>query len=60
MYSEVMDSIQITARVPASLVARLDKFAAEHHWSRSTAIQLLLDQGLDEKEAAQSGSQKAG
>lgn len=46
MYSEVMESIQITARVPASLIPRLDRFAAEHHWSRSTAIQLLLDQGL--------------
>jgi metal-responsive CopG/Arc/MetJ family transcriptional regulator len=60
MYSEVMDSIQITARVPAGLVARLDKFAAEHHWSRSTAIQLLLDQGLDEEDAAQADSGKDG
>ena len=45
MYYEVMDSVQITARLPEELVAWLDKFAAEHHWSRATAVRVLIERG---------------
>ena len=41
-----MESMQITAKVPRELVERLDRFATEHRWSRATAIQALLEQGL--------------
>lgn len=48
VYDGVMDmeSMQITAKVPRELVERLDRFATEHRWSRATAIQALLEQGL--------------
>ena len=42
-----MDSVQITARVPPELVTRIDKYAAEHRWSRATAVQVLIERGLE-------------
>ncbi len=45
-----MDSIQITARVPEELVTRIDKYAADHRWSRATAIQALIERGLEAHE----------
>jgi hypothetical protein len=55
MYNEVMDSVQITARVQPGLVERIDKFAAEHRWSRAIAIQVLIERGLsaDQQEEQQ-------
>jgi predicted DNA-binding protein len=47
MYYEVMDSIQITARVPRELVERLDRFAGRTHRSRAGSIELLLEKGLE-------------
>lgn len=45
-----MDSTQITARVPTELVKRLDKYAAQHHWSRAVAIRLLIEHGLEQEQ----------
>ena len=49
VYHEVMDSIQITARVSPELVARIDKYAADHRWSRAAAIQVLIERGLEQE-----------
>ena len=43
-----MSSTQVTARLPDELVEQLDQFAGEHHWSRATAIQVLIEQGLQQ------------
>ena len=45
-----MDSTQITARVPTELVERLDKYAAEHRWSRAVAIRVLIERGLEQEQ----------
>ena len=50
MYDEVMESIQITARVPRELADRLDRFADRTHRSRAGAIEFFLEQGLDREE----------
>jgi len=40
-----------------SLVARLDAYAAGHHWTRSTAAAVLVERGLDAEEQDQGKDQ---
>jgi hypothetical protein len=45
-----MDSIRtqkISVNLTPEQVARLDSYAARHHWSRSTAAAVLIDSGLN-------------
>jgi metal-responsive CopG/Arc/MetJ family transcriptional regulator len=38
-----------------SLLSKLDAFARENHWTRSTAAAVLIEEGLDEQEEDQDG-----
>ena len=37
---------RLTVTIPADLVPRLDRYAADHRWSRSTAVTALIEEGL--------------
>jgi len=50
-----MGSVQITARVPESLVTRIDKYATEHRWSRAGAVNSLLEYALTSLETEGDG-----
>jgi len=45
-----MDAVSRTEKISVNLtpeqVAALDRFAAENHWSRSTAAAVLIERGL--------------
>ena len=41
---------KITAVLTPTAAARLDAYRERHHWSRSTAIAVLVEQGLDRDE----------
>jgi metal-responsive CopG/Arc/MetJ family transcriptional regulator len=36
--------------LPPTLADRLDRYAEDHRWSRSTAIEVLVEKGLDKQE----------
>jgi metal-responsive CopG/Arc/MetJ family transcriptional regulator len=45
-----MDAIRterVTVNLAPDLLARLDRYAQEHRWTRSTAIVVLIERGLD-------------
>lgn len=35
-----------TVVMPPALLARLDRWAAQHNWTRSTAMVVLIERGL--------------
>ena len=38
---------RFTVGLPPALLAKLDEYAADHRWSRSTAVAELIERGLD-------------
>ena len=38
---------RVTANITPELAARLDLFAEQHRWTRSTAVAVLLERGLE-------------
>jgi metal-responsive CopG/Arc/MetJ family transcriptional regulator len=38
---------KISVSLAPSVLVRLDAYAAEHYWSRSTAIAVLVERGLE-------------
>ena len=44
---------RITVNLTPSLIERLDRFAAGHRWSRSTAVAILIEQGLPVEDEAE-------
>ena len=49
---------RVTVTIPADLVPRLDRYAAEHRWSRSTAVTALIEEGLPEQDQDASAEQE--
>ena len=43
-------SVKISIVLTPSAAARLDTYARRHHWSRSTAAAILIENGLTEAE----------
>jgi metal-responsive CopG/Arc/MetJ family transcriptional regulator len=43
-------SAKISIMLPPSLVARLDAYARKSRWSRSNAVAVLVEEGLDAQE----------
>ena len=46
-----MDAIRtekISVNLTPELAARLDRYAASNHWTRSTAAAVLIEQGLNQ------------
>jgi len=41
---------RITVNLPPDLLERLDRFAEEHRWTRSTAVAVLIEQGLAQQD----------
>jgi len=41
---------KISVNLTPSVLARLDRFAQERVWPRSTAAAVLIEQGLDEED----------
>jgi metal-responsive CopG/Arc/MetJ family transcriptional regulator len=39
---------KISVNLTPEMAARLDRYAARNHWSRSTAAAILIERGLDE------------
>ena len=39
---------RITVNLTPKLLARLDRFAEQNHWPRSTTVAILIEQGLPE------------
>lgn len=39
---------RVTANLTPELLARLDRFAQERRWTRSAAVEALIEQGLAE------------
>jgi len=49
-----MDAIRtekFSVNLTPALMARLERYAARNHWSRSTAAAVLIEHGLDEGDA---------
>jgi hypothetical protein len=42
---------RVTVNLAPDVAARLDRFAGEHRWTRSTAAAVLIEQGLPEEDA---------
>lgn len=40
------ESRRISVSLPPDMLARLDAYAREHRWSRSTAAAVLIEEGL--------------
>jgi hypothetical protein len=40
---------RVTVNLTAELAVRLDRFAEQNHWTRSTAAAILIEQGLPEE-----------
>jgi metal-responsive CopG/Arc/MetJ family transcriptional regulator len=50
-----MDAVRterITVNLTPDLVARVDRFAALNRWTRSTAVAVLIEQGLPAEDDA--------
>ena len=47
---------RITANLTPDMVARLDRFAADHHWTRSTAVAVLIEQSLPADKPTMTGA----
>ena len=48
-----MDAIRtekISVNLTPDLTAKLDRFAAANHWSRSTAAAILIERGLPDEQ----------
>lgn len=41
---------RITVNLTPDSLARLDQFAEQRHWTRSTAVAVLIERGLDREE----------
>jgi hypothetical protein len=41
---------RVTVNLTPEVSARLDEFAGQHRWTRSTAAAVLIEQGLPEDE----------
>ncbi len=48
--SEPAKTEKISVMLPPPTLARLDQYAAQHRWSRSTAALSLIEQGLGHQE----------
>lgn len=48
---------RLTVTIPADLVPRLDRYAAEHRWSRSTAVTALIEEGLPAEQDQDAGQE---
>jgi metal-responsive CopG/Arc/MetJ family transcriptional regulator len=46
MHMDAVRTEKISVNLTPELVARLDRFAADQHWSRSTAAAVLIERGL--------------
>ena len=42
---------RITVNLTPDVTARLDKYADQHKWTRSTAAAILIEQGLPQDDA---------
>ena len=43
--------VKISVNLTAELAARLDRYAASNHWSRSTAATILIERSLEADDA---------
>ena len=48
MHMDATRNEKISVNLTPEQVARLDRYAARNHWSRSTAAAVLIERGLDE------------
>jgi len=48
---EAVRTQKISVNLTPGQVARLDRLAARNHWSRSTAVAVLIERGLDADDA---------
>ena len=44
---------RVTVNLTPEVMARLDDFAEQHRWTRSTAAAVLIEQGLGDVDASQ-------
>ena len=51
VHMEAIRNEKISVNLTPDLAARLDRFAARNHWSRSTAAAVLIEDGLDADDA---------
>ncbi len=47
MHMDEPRSERFSVSLTPSMLAKLDAYAAEHRWTRSTAAAVLIEQGLD-------------
>ena len=50
-YMEAIRTDKVSVNLTPAQTARLDRYAARHRWSRSTAAAALIEQGLDAEDA---------
>ncbi len=48
MHMNAERTMRITVNLTPDLLARLDRFAEQNRWTRSTAATVLIEQGLTE------------
>lgn len=46
MHMDAVRTEKISVNLTPDLLVHLDRFAAERHWTRSTAAAVLIEQGL--------------
>jgi len=51
MHMEAIRNEKISVNLTPDQAARLDRYAAQNHWSRSTAAAVLIMRGLDADDA---------
>jgi hypothetical protein len=53
-------SARVSVSLPPELLARLERFAAAHHWKASTAAWVLIERGLEVEEQKDQADQARG
>jgi metal-responsive CopG/Arc/MetJ family transcriptional regulator len=51
MHMDATRTERITVNLTLELIQRLDRFAEQHRWTRSTAAAILIEQGVAEDAA---------
>ena len=50
-HMEAIRNEKISVNLTPELAARLDRYATQNHWSRSTAAAVLIERGLNADDA---------
>lgn len=51
MHMDAIRTGKISVNLTPELMARLDRFAEQNHWTRSTAAAILIERGLPQEDA---------